>query len=225
MNISGKNVYIYGETQKQSPLVIVNTFEGDGSEVFTALKDLTDKSFCLAVISDINWDDEMSPWECPPLYKNDGACTGGADNYIEKLTQEIIPAIKSELSNPPEKIIIAGYSLGGLFAIYSMYKTDIFCAAVSASGSLWFPDFIEFTKANRLCKTPEAIYFSLGDKEAKTKNSLLRTVEDNTNAIYEEYKNIGIATIFEMNPGNHFKDSDIRLAKGITWILNKVSLS
>ena len=34
-----------------------------------------------------------------------------------------------------------------------------------------------------------------------------------------EYKNKGIETTFEMNPGNHFKDADLRLAKGIAWIL------
>ncbi|MCR4903818.1 MAG: hypothetical protein K6A23_13235 [Butyrivibrio sp.] len=87
---------------------------------------MTDKKFCLAVISDIDCNDEMSPWECPPLYKNDGPCTGGADKYLDKLTKDIIPAIRNELGNEPEKIIIAGYSLAGLFAIYSLYKTDLF---------------------------------------------------------------------------------------------------
>lgn len=36
---------------------------------------------------------------------------------------------------------------------------------------------------------------------------------------YDQYKNKGIETTFEMNPGNHFKDADLRLAKGIAWIL------
>lgn len=31
--------------------------------------------------------------------------------------------------------------------------------------------------------------------------------------------NLGIETTFEMNPGNHFKDADLRLAKGIAWML------
>ena len=61
----------------------------------------------------------------------------------------------------------------------------------------------------------KTIYFSLGDREARTRNALLSTVEDKTGKVYDKYKNKGIETTFEMNPGNHFKDADLRLAKGI----------
>ncbi len=219
MIIDGKHIYIYGEKEMQGALVMVNTFQGDGSNLYSILKSMTDQSFCLAIVSDIDWDDEMSPWECPPLYKNGDPCTGGADVYLDKLTKDIYPAIIEGLANPPERIIIAGYSLAGLFAVYSIYRTDLFSAAVSASGSLWFPDFMEYTDNNSFCKIPEKVYFSLGDKEAKTRNQILGTVESRTKQIYEKYKNMGIDTIFEMNPGNHFKDEDIRLAKGIAWVL------
>ncbi len=219
MIIDEKNIYIYGEKEIQCPLVMVNTFEGNGSELYTALKSMTDKIFCLAVVSDIDWNDEMSPWECPPLYKNDGPCTGGADKYLNILTNDIFPAIKENLAYDPEKIIIAGYSLAGLFAVYSLYRTDLFSGAVSASGSLWFPDFIEYAENNDFCKKPEKVYFSLGDKEAKTRNQLLSSVETRTSQLYEKYRENGINTVFEMNPGNHFKDADIRLAKGIAWVI------
>ncbi len=219
MIIEGKHIYIYGEKKEKVPLVIVNTFQGNGSEIYSALGSMTDKKFCLAVICDIDWNDEMSPWECPPLYKNDSPCTGGADQYLNQLTDIIIPAIKNELGDQPEYIAIAGYSLAGLFAIYSLYRSDIFSRTVSASGSMWFPDFMEYTDHNNFLKRPEKVYFSLGDKEAKTKNPLLSTVETGTIHIHEKYKNMGVDTVFEMNPGNHFKDADIRLAKGIAWVL------
>ncbi len=219
MIIDGKHIYIYGEKEIQSTLVIVNTFQGNGSEIYSELKTMTEKYFSLAVISDIDWDDEMSPWECPPLYKNDVPCAGGADKYLDKLIKDIVPTIKDNLVMAPEKVIIAGYSLAGLFAVYSLYKTDMFSAAVSASGSMWFPDFMEFTSTNNFIKEPEKVYFSLGDKEAKTRNQLLSTVEKRTTQIYEKYKNMEIDTVFEMNPGNHFKDADIRIAKGIAWAL------
>ena len=219
MIAEGKHIYLYGDRDEAAPLVITNTFQGNGSSVYSALHSMTDKKVNLAVISDINWDDEMSPWECPPLSKNDSPCTGGADKYIKKLTDSIIPAIKEELAAEPEYIAIAGYSLAGLFAIYSLYKTDIFSRAVSASGSMWFPDFVEYTNKNDFVRKPDRVYFSLGDKEARTRNSLLSTVEDKTKETYVHYKNSGIDTVFELNPGNHFKDADIRLAKGIAWIL------
>ena len=84
---------------------------------------------------------------------------------------------------------------------------------------MWFPDFKEYTETNEFCRKPGKVYFSLGDKEAKTRNALLANVEKNTADIYKRYKSLGIDTIFEMNPGNHFKDADLRLSKGIAWIL------
>lgn len=220
MVIEGKHIFIYGEKENTAPLVITNTFEGDGSSIYKALCSLTDKKVTLAVVSDINWNEEMSPWECPPLYKNDSDYTGGADKYLEKLTGSIIPAIKGELSFEPDKTIIAGYSLAGLFSLYSLYRTDAFSGAVSASGSLWFPKTTEFIDSNDFVKRPERIYLSLGDKEANTKNAMLRMVEDKTREVYAKYTSMGVDTIFEMNPGNHFKDADIRLAKGIAWVTN-----
>ena len=219
MPVEGKKITIYGDNEKSAPLVIVNTFQGDGSGIYSALGSITDKKVNLAVIGDVNWNDEMSPWECPPLYKNDDPCTGGADRYLEKLTGSIIPSIKKELFAEPEYTAVAGYSLAGLFAIFSLYKTDMFSRAASVSGSMWFPGFSEYAEKNGLCRKPDKVYFSLGDKEAHTRNSLLSTVEDKTREIYGYYKNKGIDTVFEMNPGNHFKDADMRLAKGIAWII------
>ncbi len=219
MKVEGKSIHIYGNKGTAVPLILLNTFRGDGSSIFNALKGMTDKRFCLAVISDIVWDDEMTPWECPPLSKNDTPCTGGADGYLKKLTDKILPAIKEEIGEEPSYTAIAGYSLGGLFAIYSLFCTDQFKRAVSASGSMWFPDFTDYVRKNGLKSDVDRIYFSLGDKEALTRNPILSLVEEKTAEIERAFAEKGIETVFEKNPGNHFKDADIRMAKGIAWIL------
>ena len=54
-----------------------------------------------------------------------------------------------------------------------MYKSDVFDKVTSMSGSLLFPNFKEYCLSNK-------IYLSLGDKEAKTRNPILKTVDDNT---------------------------------------------
>ena len=219
MIVEGKHIYIYGKENTKAPLVIVNTFQGDGHEVYEAMQQIKSIPITLAVISDIDWNDEMTPGKCPPLYKGDSPCTGGADGYIRKLEDKIVPAILAELNGQPSFVAIAGYSLGGLFALYSLYKTDIFSRAVSASGSMWFPGFLEFAEKNEMVIKPDRVYLSLGDKEAKTRNTVLRTVEENTQEIFELFKGKGIDCTFEMNEGNHFKDADLRLAKGIFSII------
>nr|MCR4900117.1 hypothetical protein [Treponema sp.] len=173
----------------------------------------------LAAISNLAWDDDMTPWAIPPLSKNDTPCLGKADEYLETLTSKIIPAILGKLSAKPSYIAIAGYSLGGLFALYSSYKSELFSKVASASGSLWYPDFVDFAQKNDFKRKPDCIYLSLGDKEAKTRNKILAPVQENTEKLADLYKNKEIPLTFEINKGNHFTDGEKRMAKGIKWIL------
>ena len=138
------------------------------------------------------------------------------------LTGEIIPAVEETLGEKPLYRGLAGYSLAGLFAVYAAYHTDAFARIVSASGSLWYPDFLEYTQSHALRRVPDKMYFSLGDREAKTKNRYLCLVEARTWTLYEKYFSQGIPTKFELNPGNHFMDADGRMARGIRWILEPV---
>ena len=65
------------------------------------------------------------------------------------------------------------------------------------------------------------MYFSLGSKESKTKNPILRTVQENTEEISAYYQSQKIDTVFQLNPGNHFVQSVERTAAGIAWILSR----
>ena len=84
-----------------------------------------------------------------------------ADEYLELLLDEIIPAVKTELNAEPKVVMLAGYSLAGLFALYAVTKCDLFTAAASCSGSMWFPDFKEYITKFDTTKLPRTIYFSL----------------------------------------------------------------
>lgn len=105
----------------------------------------------------------------PPIWKNDAPYIGGADEYLTLFTGEIIPAIEDTLGGKPLYRVLAGYSLAGLFTVYVAYHTDAFARIVSASGSLWYPDFLEYTQSQALCRASDKMYFSLGDREAKQK--------------------------------------------------------
>ena len=147
---------------------------------------------------------------------------GYADDYLELIENEIIPKAEDFITNELHKEIeyfgVAGYSLGGLFALYSGYKTDIFKRVVSASGSMWYPNFAEYVKKNEISKKIDKIYFSLGNKEKNSKIEILKTVEDKTKEIYDYLSN-NINTTYEENQGNHFQEGILRMAKGIKWIL------
>ena len=57
------------------------------------------------------------------------------------------------------------------------------------------------------------ISLSLGDAEERTRNRVMATVGD---CIREQAALLdarGVANVLEWNPGNHFKDTDVRTAK------------
>ena len=68
------------------------------------------------------------------------------------------------------------------------------------------------------------VYLSLGDKEYKSRNRTLATVE----TCIRDYSEIlsateGMKTTLEWNPGNHFVDADLRTARAFMWTLNSIS--
>ena len=146
MTIANKEVDIYHAHKAGSPLVVFNAFENEGLAVRSELENFTAADFTLASIKITDWNATLSPWEIPPVYKNDEPFTGGADAYLETLTVKIIPEIIGELGSEPAYIALAGYSLAGLFAVYDMYRKDRLARIASASGSMWYPGFVAFVK-------------------------------------------------------------------------------
>ena len=115
---------------------------------------------------------------------------------------------------------IAGYSLAGLFALWSTWQTDAFLRVASASGSLWYEGWLGFAQGQEPAAWPERAYLSLGSKEHKTPNRLMRNVRTATEQTRDLLCSHGVECTFELNPGNHFQDPDLRMARGIRWILD-----
>ena len=191
----GKTISIFPSFEVNTPIIYLNTFSNEGQKVFKAAQAAGCPSFTLVTISDLNWNHDMVPWDSPPAFKNAEPCTGGANDYLRLLTEEIIPTAEKEINGVPFWRGIAGYSLAGLFALYAIYQTDLFSRVGSVSGSLWFP----------------------GMKESKTRNPVLRSVRQNTEEIQAFYQGKGIDTMFQLNPGNHYNHSVERTAAGLCW--------
>lgn len=217
----GKEICVYPAVESGRPIIYLNTFAAERKKIHQALLDANAPDFTLAAIGDLDWDHDMAPWDIPPISKIDTPCTGGADDYLKVLTGEIVPAVESELPGTPCWRGIAGYSLAGLFAVYALYRTDMFSRVASMSGSLWFPGLLEYLDSHEMARQPDCAYFSLGDKEAATRNRYLQCVQKNTEAVKASFANLGIDTAFVLNPGNHYQNPAKRAAAGINWILTR----
>ena len=171
---------------------------------------LTDQDFCLIAIRVGDWNTDLSPWKAPAVFgKEDFG--GGADRTLKE-------ALKYT-EDPAKTYYIGGYSLAALFAIWAVYQTDVFMGAAAASPSVWFPGFADYMKENRI-RTGK-VYLSLGDREEKTRNPVMATVGDRIREAHDLLKEQGVDTILEWNQGNHFRDADIRTAKGFAWVMGQ----
>lgn len=177
----------------------------------------TEKQFSLIAFKIEDWNNELSPWEAPPAFgkKSFGS---GATETLEFIESRLIPMVKDKYNLDNDiKFILGGYSLAGLFSLWSAFKSNTFLGIAAASPSVWFSGWEEFMNNN----TPlsNTIYLSLGDTEEKTKNKVMCAVGVNIRKQEELLKNDNINTILEWNKGGHFSDSDLRVAKAFVWCI------
>ena len=221
LSTKGKTISIFPSFEVNAPIIYLNTFSNEGQKVYEATQTAGCPPFTLVAISDLDWNHDMVPWDSPPAFRNADACTGGADDYLWLLTEEIIATAEKKIAGVPCWRGIAGYSLAGLFALYAIYRTDLFSRVGSMSGSLWFPGMKEYIFSHEPKRRPDCVYFSLGDKESKTRNPILRSVRQNTEEIQAFYQDKGIDTVFQLNPGNHHDHAAERTAAGIAGKLSR----
>ena len=167
------------------------------------IKKLTSVDFQLIAVKVDDWNDELSPWNAPAVFGNEGE-----DTLAEILTL---------CSDKSKDYYIGGYSLAGLFALWAAFQTEKFSGVAAASPSVWFPDFVGYMKENKM--KSDAVYLSLGDREEHTKNQTMAAVGDNIRALHTALTRRGADCTLEWNAGGHFKDADLRTARAFAWIM------
>lgn len=218
--VDSRVITIYRRTEREVPIVIMNSYMEASPDILRSCQKHDSPAFQLVSISQLAWDEDLSPWPSEPVVSQEDHFTGEADAYCDWIRKKVLPIVRGELPESPY-LIIAGYSMGGLFAVYAPYVTDMFARCVCASGSVWYPNFLEYAKRTPFIRKPDAVYFSIGNQESKSSNSYLRTTQDHMEQLAALYDSEGIHTIFELNPGNHYQNAPQRMAKGIAWTLRQ----
>lgn len=216
-----KEMMIYGNPQAA---VIICRLVGEhekeqiAKEVQQLIEQSQVKDFGVVSIPIKDWFYEMSPWKTNEKLFDD-APVGGAAEKLEEIMKQIAE-FESQYPNGDREYILAGYSLAGLFALWTSYQTDKFSRIVATSPSVWYPDWIAYIESHA-CKA-DKVYLSLGSKEHKTRNVLMAKVADNIKIQQKSLIIQNIETVYEINAGNHFKDVTIRMLKGLVWSVEKL---
>ena len=189
---------------------------GESSSVIYAI-DLPEHPFDLAeavsglhanviTVPVCNWDQSLTPWEAPALYREQSDFGGEAAATLQQLITETIPQTEAQYGLHPAQRALAGYSLGGLFTTWAFLQNDTFAAMASLSGSLWFPGWMEYCQ--HLCKSLSLqnrfAYFSVGTGEKRASSATFRQVEANTQQTAELFEAVGAKVVFRTSPGKHF---------------------
>lgn len=212
---------VWSDNKTSVPSVYIHSFRGDGADIWQACHNINCPPFNLISIYGIDFDNALTPWPAPGIRKGQLPFGGQAQNHLSEITNHTMCAVEQQLSEKSSYNLLASYSLAGLFALWGSWQTDKFKRIACVSGSLWYPDFLNYIQQNELRNHPACIYFSLGEKESQTRHPLMSKINDYTERTYQLIKSLGISTIFEINPGNHFTETDKRMAKAIKWLLEQ----
>ena len=175
--------------------------------------------FLFAAIPVESWNDALSPWKSPAVWGKQGF-GGKAADTLRFLTEQAIPTLKLQLDLPENvKIILGGYSLAGLFALWASTQTKLFYGVAAASPSVWFLGWMKFEQQHPI--QAQRVYLSLGDKEEHTKNTVMAVVGDNIRTLHSRLAERSIDCTLEWNSGGHFKDADLRTAKAFRWMMEE----
>lgn len=174
---------------------------------------------CAAVsITGVDWDSQLTPWPAPKAFRGGRPFSGNADEHLAAITGSVISEAESCLGCTIRRRIIAGYSLAGLFAVYSLFRTDAFNAAASGSGSFWFDAFADFAESSPLASSSPQVYLSLGDLESHTSNTRLAAVGDCTERVKSALESKGASVTYEMNHGGHFDEEEARMERAYRFM-------
>ena len=220
MQIGNKPCRIYGEPHAEY-LLLQMTGEHELQSMDSEVAAIAQSAhhFLFAAIPVESWNDALSPWEAPAVWGKQGF-GGKAADTLSFLTEQVIPTLKQRFHLPENvKIILGGYSLAGLFALWASTQTDLFYGVAAASPSVWFPGWMEFEQQHPI--QTHRVYLSLGDKEERTKNTVMAAVGDNIRTLHSRLAERSTDCTLEWNSGGHFKDADLRTARAFQWVMEE----
>ena len=220
MLIGNRPCHIYGEAHAEY-LLFQMTDEHELQSMESEITAIAQNShhFLFAAVPVESWNDALSPWKSPAVWGKQGF-GGKAGETLRFLTDQVIPSLKQRFDLQENvKIILGGYSLAGLFALWASTQTDLFYGIAAASPSVWFPEWMKFEQQHPI--QAQRVYLSLGDKEEHTKNTVMAAVGDNIRALHSRLAECGADCTLEWNSGGHFKDADLRTAKAFRWVMEE----
>lgn len=218
--IDNRQCLLYQEGERPKAVLVqplgVQERSGIDDEV-AIISEATGTSFVMAAIAIEDWEVELTPWHDPAVSKNREVGEHALDT-LDYITDHLVPWLTERYGNTP--FVLGGYSLGGLFARWTVSKVHCFEAAAAVSPSLWIAAWQGFSDAHDVYA--RYVYLSLGDREERSRTPILTTIATAIQCQQKLLEQAHVVNTFEWNPGNHFQDNGQRTAKGFVWAMENL---
>ena len=170
-------------------LSINNEFDWEGIQVKVSLPSIYDpnQTYPVILLNDGNLDflsslsesvilvgltsknrlDDYTPWATSALRDGAPDFGGQANAYHSDLFGGLLDKLQSLYRLDETRLAYGGYSLGGLAAVYSLFRFDKVSCIFSICGSFWYPDFVTYCKEENVkIWTVCCIYRTVKQKES-----------------------------------------------------------
>lgn len=180
----------------------------------------------LVAMHGMEWNDDLTPWGAEGVFRKSKPFAGHADLFLKNLREDLFPNVETQLGiRHPERFLI-GISLSGLFAVWAVFRCDLFTGIASISGSLWYDGFASWTEGQKLSERVRKVSVLLGDREKKSKDRRMATVEEMTLQTVEILTRKGATVEFELEEDTtHFSPVVPRLEKALASLSEEAEKS
>lgn len=149
-HIAGKTCRIWTCGHDGSVIYWGTARRDDNEETAVAelLKEMTKgKSWTLVAYEVEHWNQDFSPWAVPSVFGQE-EFTGGAKETMDWLIDQCIPFVEGNLTTDCSARLIGGYSLAGLFSLFTFYESGEF------NGRRKLQRIVMVSGMERICAAP-----------------------------------------------------------------------
>lgn len=154
-----------------------------------------------------------------------GRESGGGAEFLKFIKDSVIPKVENNYRVDKSRRAIAGWSFGGLFALYAMYEApDLFNRCIAISPAVRWNDGVidkidnEFFKSKN--KLDSRVFISYGENES---HSFILAVSDFQNKLQNrKYDKLNLKNFIVENMG-HAGTKSFGYAQGLVWTWEDVS--
>ena len=135
--LAGRKCFEYGDEQPQVLLIRPDGGKEQAPEKQPELiSSLSGAQFLYLSFRVDDWNGELSPWRADPVFGRD-AFGDGAEDTLSFIEKKLLPyAVEGFGLSAKVPVVIGGYSLAALFALWCTYRTYTFAAAAAACAVL-----------------------------------------------------------------------------------------